>query len=223
MPIHVYRSKVDHKMNSSEFSKQQQIELLNVRYASLAPEQIISQVLLHAKKPIMSTKFGPYAEFLIDLVTQQFPNIPVLWVNTGFLTQSFIDNAARLIEKYQLNVHIQSPNNEVINKYLNNGIPDSDAAFSEYQQEVKVAPFQNGLAALKPDYWFTGIQKYQTSYRSNLNTFSHYQSDIIRVAPLFNFKSVQVTEHTKFDQQHINTFLDSTKKNHHSECGIHFS
>ncbi|WP_339724846.1 phosphoadenosine phosphosulfate reductase family protein [uncultured Paraglaciecola sp.] len=210
-------------MSSIEFSKQQKVKLLNDGYASLAPEEIIDRVLVQAKRPIISTKFGPYAEFFIQMVTRKIPSIPVLWVDTGFLTQAFIDNATRLIEKYHLNIHIQRPKNEVINKYLKDGIPICEARFSTYQQEVKVAPFHAGLTALKPDYWFTGIQKHQTSYRSNLNIFSNYQDDIIRVAPLFNFKNIHIEEHTEFTQKHIKTFLDTTKKSYHSECGIHFS
>ena len=59
----------------------------------------------------MSTSFGIQAAVMLHLVTQVLPDIPVIWVDTGYLPAETYTFAESLTQRLQLNLKVyQSPN-----------------------------------------------------------------------------------------------------------------
>jgi len=59
---------------------------------------------------VMSTSFGIQAAVMLHLVTSILPNIPVIWVDTGYLHPETYSFAEELTERLDLNLHVyQSP------------------------------------------------------------------------------------------------------------------
>ena len=55
---------------------------------------------------VMSTSFGIQSAVTLHLTTQIRPNIPVIWVDTGYLPQETINYARQLTDLLHLNLHV---------------------------------------------------------------------------------------------------------------------
>ncbi|MBF2097466.1 MAG: phosphoadenosine phosphosulfate reductase family protein, partial [Gloeomargaritaceae cyanobacterium C42_A2020_066] len=59
---------------------------------------------------VLSTSFGIQAAVMLHLATQVVPDIPVIWVDTGYLPPETYRFAEELTQRLQLNLHVyQSP------------------------------------------------------------------------------------------------------------------
>ena len=58
----------------------------NKMLSGKSPKDIICWALSIAKKPIMTSNFGPLSASLLHAVTSQSPKINVIWVDTGYNT-----------------------------------------------------------------------------------------------------------------------------------------
>ena len=69
---------------------------LNKRLGDLHPEEIMKIIYQRARNPLISTSFGKYSEALLSLVPKSAPDIPILWVNSGFNTESTINFSQKI-------------------------------------------------------------------------------------------------------------------------------
>lgn len=54
---------------------------------------VIEEILEDAVRPIVSTKFGPESAAFLHMLTRIVPDIPVVWVDTGYNTRSTLQFA----------------------------------------------------------------------------------------------------------------------------------
>lgn len=187
------------------------------------PTQIIEWVAEHAVKPIITTNFRPNTAAILHLVTQVIPDIPVLWIDSGYNTEPTLAYADRVTELLNLNLIIRKPEeSEILEKFQKTGIPSlDDPAHAEFSHLVKIAPFAKGLEELKPDTWITGIRKEQTEFRKSLGVLSHSKQGILKVAPIFYWSEKEQLEYiAKHNLPNETRYFDPTKAEEHRECGI---
>ena len=87
------------------------------------PRDIICWALSIAKKPIISTNFGPFSASLLHAVTNQSPKINVVWIDTGYNTSQTYKYALGLIKQLKLNINIYVPKESVAYRNITLGIP----------------------------------------------------------------------------------------------------
>src|SRR5690554_2718989 len=112
-------------MNINEKHKEHQLNLdyYNDRLKEKSPEYIIKWALSIAKRPIMTSNFRPYATALLHACSLQKQDIPVIWCDTGFNTQSTYEHIKDVEKMLNLNLHTYKPSfsKEFISYYY--GIP----------------------------------------------------------------------------------------------------
>jgi phosphoadenosine phosphosulfate reductase len=195
---------------------------LNKRLGDLHPEEIMKIIYQRARNPLISTSFGKYSEALLSLVPKSAPDIPILWVNSGFNTESTINFSQKMKEKYQLNLIEVNPKislSEFKKKY--NTFPEYGSKESEELCKIiKLEPFKNFLSEFKPDFWFTGIRNDETNYRSNLGTSSIFATSILRIAPFITYSDVAMRRF--MFQNDLEIMLDyyDPCRPENKECGI---
>lgn len=181
--------------------------------------------LEQADKPVLTTNFKPYSVVLIHAVTQVMPDIPVVWVDTGFNTEETKKYAMRLSSQLSLNLKIYRPHKstaEVLDLF--DGVPEVDQkGHASFTELVKLEPFRRAFAQLDPDVWFTNIRKGQTAFRDTLDIASYSQHGILKVSPFYYWTSGELHDYVDRYQLPMDwSYSDPTKGLAHRECGIQF-
>ena len=163
---------------------------------------------------IMSTSFGIQSAVMLHLVTQVVPDLPVVWVDTGYLPAETYQFAESLTQRLQLNLQVyQSPMSPARMEALYGKLWASQAveAFNQYDYIRKVEPMQRALRELGATAWLAGLRADQTDHRKTLNVVTQ-QRDIYKIAPILNWTAKDVYEylqaydlpyHPLFDQGYV--------------------
>ena len=121
---------------------------------------------------VMSTSFGIQSAVMLHLVTQVVPNVPVIWVDTGYLPVETYRFAEELTNRLGLNLQVyQSPLSPARMEALYGRLWDQHdiAALNRYDQIRKVEPMQRALRELGATAWLTGLRSDQTDHRKSLD------------------------------------------------------
>jgi len=151
---------------------------------------------------VMSSSFGIQAAVMLHLVTQVHPDIPVIWIDTGYLPNETYRFAEDLIERLNLNIQVyQSPMSPARMEALYGKLWELDdvEAFNRYDYIRKVEPMQRALRELKATAWLAGLRSNQTSHRKTLDIVG-VQGDRHKILPILNWTSRQIYEYLqKYD------------------------
>ncbi len=200
------------------------LDNINKELAKLRPQEIISWALNRSIHPIVTTNFGPHEAAILHMVTQCQPDIPVIWVDSGYATKATYLFADRLVRQLELNIHIYHPSvSRSFREAVMGGVPEVDTADHEvFTRDVKLEPFARAMAEFSPDYWVTAIRRDQTDYRKALDVITKVSGGYYRVAPLLNWSELDVEEYLVANDLPIEEdYYDPTKVYEHRECGLH--
>ncbi len=190
------------------------------------PEEIIRWAIALNRPTITTTKFGPLSAVLLHMATRIRPDLPVIWVDSGYNTKATYLAAEQLIQQLDLNIHVYAPAVTAARwAARNGGVPElTDPRHEEFTRHVKLEPFDRALADHTPEIWLTGIRKEQTAYRDSLDTVSRTRAGLLRVAPVFYWSELQMEEYLyQHDLPHEEDYFDPTKARSDRECGLHIS
>ncbi|PAW77693.1 MAG: phosphoadenosine phosphosulfate reductase [Verrucomicrobia bacterium Tous-C9LFEB] len=142
---------------------------------------------------VLSSSFGAQAAVSLHLVTVQWPEIPVVLLDTGYLfpeTYAFID---QLTERLKLNLRVyrstHSPawQEQRYGKLWEKGVE----GIKQYNQINKVEPMQRALTELHAEAWISGLRRKQASTRANLDVLVR-QNNRIKVHPIIDWTDKDV-------------------------------
>ena len=142
----------------------------------------------------VSTSFGIQSAVTLQLATRVLPEVPVIWVDTGYLPSETYRYADELVSRLKLNLHVyQSSTSPARMEALHGRLWETgDAAdFQRYDDIRKVEPMTRALEQLQPQAWVSGLWAQQTDYRK---TLSRVSSDGTRqkVLPILHWTSRDV-------------------------------
>lgn len=127
------------------------------------------------KSLAMSTSFGIQSAVTLQLATRVLPEIPVIWVDTGYLPPETYRYADELASRLKLNLHVfQSNISPARMEALHGRLWETgDAAdFQRYDDIRKVEPMARALEQLQPKAWISGLRSQQTDFRKTLSRVS---------------------------------------------------
>lgn len=145
---------------------------------------------------VLSSSFGAQAAVCLHLATQQWPDIPVVLLDTQYLfpeTYRFIDE---LTERLQLNLKVyQSPLSRAWQearwgKLWEQGVE----GITRYNTINKVEPMQRALKDWEAQAWISGLRRGQSSTRAHLQTLA-LQDGVVKVHPIVDWSSKTVHEY----------------------------
>ena len=201
------------------------IQKANDKLRDAAPQDVVRWALDLDVPAIATTSMGRNAAVMLHLVSQVNPDVPTIWVDTGYNLRDTYIVAERLIKDLKLNIHVYSPGmtSERRNAIMG-GIPtvDEEERHQEFTRQVKLEPFDRALADFAPDIWLTGIRREETEHRKTLDTVSLDNRGIIKVAPIFYWTDEQVEAYMEAHQlPSCRHYFDPTKVSDGRECGLH--
>lgn len=196
---------------------------------------------------VLSTSFGIQSAVMLHLVTQVVPDVPVVWIDTGYLPVETYRFAEELTNRLKLNLKVyQSPISPARMEALCGRLWDQNdvTALNRYDQIRKVEPMQRALQELEATAWLTGLRADQTDHRKSLDRVG-MQGGRYKVMPILKWTAKEVYKylvaydlpyHPLFDKGYVSvgdwhssrpiTAGDSNERDTRfkglkQECGLH--
>ena len=211
------------------------------------PAEVVDSVLTdyQASRACLTCSFQAEDIIVLDLLRKRIPNIPVLFLETGYHFAETYEFRDKLAREWQLNL---------VNVVPKRTVEEQESEFGTlYREEPtkccqlrKVEPL---LEALEPfEIWFTGLRREQSPTRKNLKKIEQHclpiGKTLLKVSPLADWTWAQVWEYTgakslsylpQYDQGYLSigcqpcTAIPDDPQNPRSgrwsgrklECGIH--
>ena len=165
-------------------------EITTSRIDSLSAEDLVRWANRRfGRGLVMSTSFGIQSAVTLHLTTQIRPDIPVIWVDTGYLPQETLDYAAQLTELLNLNLHIaRSPISPAEMEFRFGRLWESDNLkdLNRYDRIRKIEPMQQMMNKLCAKARISGLRADQTDYRQKLPRAKKTDSTFM-VHPILNW------------------------------------
>lgn len=168
-------------------------DALNEKWKTAHPREIIEFACGFFGDDIaVTSSFGAESACLLSLAVAVKPDIPVIFINTGFHfpeTLAFKDDLQR---RLGLNIVETGPvmGHEAFLKEfgkLYESDPDRCCAIN------KVEPLKRALKGLR--CWMTGVRGDQTEYRAHMKFVEQKEEDLYKFSPLLGWSSKQVYDY----------------------------
>jgi len=183
-----------------EQSRNAAIEHCNQLFSSLTAEQRVEWSLQHLPdQPVLSSSFGAQAAVSLHLVTSQRPDIPVIFVDTGYLfpeTYQFVDE---LTERLNLNLQVYSSNMSPAWQEARYGKRWTQGVegITEYNRDNKVEPMERALRELGVSTWFAGLRRKQSQSRADVPFLTWSKGDRWKVHAIADWTDRDVFNYLK--------------------------
>jgi phosphoadenosine phosphosulfate reductase len=147
---------------------------------------------------MLSSSFGAQSAVSLHLVTQQWPEIPVVLVDTGYLfpeTYRFVDE---LTDRLKLNVKVyraaHSPAWQEARhgKLWEHGVE----GIERYNKLNKVEPMQRAMRELGVRGWITGLRRQQAKSRNGVGVLQ-LQNDVVKIQPIIDWTDRMIYDYLK--------------------------
>jgi phosphoadenosine phosphosulfate reductase len=147
---------------------------------------------------MLSSSFGAQSAVSLHLVTRQWPEIPVVLVDTGYLfpeTYRFVDE---LTDRLKLNLKVYraalSPAWQEARegKLWEHGVD----GIERYNQINKVEPMQRAIRELGARGWITGLRRQQAKSRNGIGVLQQ-QNGVIKIQPIIDWTNRMVFDYLK--------------------------
>ena len=159
---------------------------------------------------VMTTSFGIQAAVMLHLVTRVVPNIPVIWVDTGYLPPETYKFAEELTQRLNLNLQVYQSTISPARMEATYGRlweKGTVEAFNLYDQIRKVEPMQRALKELGATAWLAGLRSNQTNHRKSL-PFISIQSGIYKILPILNWNAKDIYQYLMAHDMPYHPFFD---------------
>ena len=188
------------------------------------PQDLIKWALGQGERPICTTNFRPFEAVILHMVTQERPDIPIVWMDSGYNTEATYQFADALIQRLNLNMVSFIPQRTRAHREALEGAMPSidDPRHAAFTQEVKIEPFERALREMQPDVWFTALRAEDTPERAKMQPASRNSDGLLKIAPLLQGTAKDMYYYLEPHDLHNNfDYFDPTKVEDKHECGLH--
>lgn len=142
---------------------------------------------------VLSSSFGLQAAVMLHLVREHAPEVPVIWLDTGYLFPETYQYAEQLIESMGLNIKVYQPKYSAARQEALFGKlwEQGEEGSNRYALINKVEPMNRALIDLGADIWMSGLRKSQSSTRADRD-FAEQQKRTLKVYPILDWADAQV-------------------------------
>lgn len=147
---------------------------------------------------VVSSSFGIQAAVSLHLLTRRQPDIPVIFIDTGYLfpeTYRFVDE---LTKRLSLNLKVYRPELSGAWQEARHGRlwEQGVDGLDRYNRISKLEPMQRALDELQVSTWFSGVRRQQSASRADAPLL-RWQRSRYRVYPIADWSSRDVWQYLK--------------------------
>lgn len=170
------------------------LPILNARLGTASAEEITRfAVDTFGDGLILSSSFGAQAAVMLRLATLVKPNIPVVFVDTGYLFPETYKFADELTKRLNLNLKVYAPAMTAARLEATEGRlwEQGEAGHKRYNAVFKIEPMQRALKELGATAWLAGLRAGQTDHRAQLRTVEQ-QDGMHKIHPILRWSTREV-------------------------------
>jgi len=178
----------------------------------------IRLIMETSSRPIVSSKFGADATVFLHLITQELPDIPVIWVDSGLNTPATLNFVEETKSDLSLNLNVYQPMPISVSTVADEKSSDANDLVSR----MKIEPFKRAFNDHQPDVWFSSLRRYQTEHRASKTVYEQATPTLVKAYPILEW-SQEFVERYKEENNLASgpQAFDTTKLSSHAECGLH--
>jgi phosphoadenosine phosphosulfate reductase len=156
--------------------------------AASAQERIAWAVGQYGSSLVLSTSFGAQAAVMLHMATRIAPDIPVVFIDTGYLfpeTYRFADELTRRL-RVNLKVYRAAESPAWIEARHGKLWEKGAEGLAAYNQIAKVEPMHRALSELGARAWLAGLRRVQSTSREQLPVVSS-QDGRAKILPIVDW------------------------------------
>ncbi len=182
-------------MSRIENAQKPAVKELDLEIAS-ATERVRWAHETYGDQLVLTTSFGVQSAVMLHLVTMQIPEIPVIFVDTGYLFPSTYTFAASLTERLKLNLKTYTPlqtaaQQEALHgKLWEQGID----GIQRYNRINKVEPMNRAVQGLGAIAWLSGLRRSQSSSRGKRSVVEA-QNKVTKIYPIIDWSDRDIYQY----------------------------
>ncbi len=145
---------------------------------------------------MMSTSFGAQSAVMLHLASTVVPEVPIIWVDTGYLFKETYEFAEQINERLKLNLHIYTPKltaarqEALFGKLWEQG----EEGLKKYNLMNKVEPMNRALMDFNAKGWLAGLRRDQSSTRGHLDIVMK-QKNITKIHPIIDWTDREIYQY----------------------------
>lgn len=147
---------------------------------------------------VMTSSFGAQSAVMLHLVTSVLPDVPIIFIDTGYLFPETYRFAQQLTQRLNLNLRIYTPRLTTSHLEAIHGKlwEQGEEGLTRYHQIAKIEPMQRALKELNVTAWIAGLRRGQTDHRATLRHVET-QNGQYKVHPILTWTGKEVHEYLK--------------------------
>ena len=159
-----------------------------VQELATAQERVNWAADLFGDDLIMTTSFGAQSAAMLHLVTSVLPDIPVVFIDTGYLFPETYRFAAELTERLELNLKkYRSPISAAEQEALHGRLWEQGAdGLKTYNFMNKVEPMDRAIKELGARAWLAGLRRSQGESRASRRVVES-QNKMTKIYPILDW------------------------------------
>jgi len=173
----------------------EEIDGLKQEVADLDVFQFIERIVdFFGDGVAMTTSFGIDSALMLHLITRVKPDIPVVWIDTGYLFPETYNFAEELTDLLKLNLNVyQSKISPARMEALQGRLwaDGTKESLDRYHFVRKVEPLQRAFTEMNIRACFSGLRAAQTDYRRTLERIN-WINGRYRLLPILNWDAARV-------------------------------
>jgi len=143
---------------------------------------------------VASTSFGIQAAVMLHLIHENAPEIPVVFIDTGFLfpeTYQYMEELSARLPKLDLRVYQPTVSAARMQALWGNLWENGREGAERYAMLTKVEPMNRALRETGADVWLSGLRRSQSKTRSD-RSFVERQKKTLKAYPILDWADAQV-------------------------------
>jgi len=147
---------------------------------------------------VLSTSFGVQSAVMLDLVTRVQPDIPVVFVDTGYLFPETYRFAQELVERLNLNLYKVLPGMTAAEQEALHGKlwEQGIEGLEKYNFLNKVEPMNRAIQETGAKVWFAGLRRSQSDSRKGLQ-YLVAQNQVVKAYPILDWSDRDIYHYLK--------------------------
>lgn len=177
-------------------------------------------------RAIVTTNFRPFEAVILHMACRVQPDVPVVWMDSGYNTAATYQFADALTRQLGLNLHAYLPRRTRAHREALEGPAPAldDPRHAAFTEEVKLEPFARALREMAPRIWLTALRASDSDERARMQPVSLNPDGLIKVAPLLHWSAKDLHAYCQtHDLPNNFDYFDPTKAEERRECGLHLA
>jgi phosphoadenosine phosphosulfate reductase len=179
----------------TEIATPSEAEALSAELARLKAGERLK--LLHERygsRLVASTSFGLQAAVMLKLIADHAPEIPVVFIDTGYHFPETYRYADELTKLLGTDLRIYQPTHSAARMEALYGKlwEQGKEGLDQYGIFTKVEPMNRALNELGSDVWISGVRRSHSSTRAE-RAFAEQQKKTLKVYPILDWADAQVS------------------------------